>query len=156
MAKKTHPKLNAAQFADALKAKVSDTVRERTLIVSANDSLATIGGRSKAYLTVTFINLPIARAAERRGGGAESENNRALFIVDGFNADGEPVEKVAVEHLVNHIHHNQPAGGAITIARSLRKKTADPENVVAYLAEYISQLAAQYAPNFTHETPITI
>jgi hypothetical protein len=142
-------KLTTSQFIATLQERVSSTVRERTLIVSPHHAL----NGKHTYLTVSFINLPLARAAERRGGGAENENNRVLFIVDGFSIDpSEPAEKVSLEHLVNHIHLNKAAEGkTVNVTRSLRKKIANPDKIATYLATYLNNLADSYAPNFTHE-----
>jgi hypothetical protein len=92
---------------------------------------------------VTFINLPFARFKEKRGGGAEAENNKQLFTVDGFNSDPSvPVDKVVVDTLRNHIASRD---------QKLRKKTGDPAKIAEYLASYIIKIAEHFPPNFTHE-----
>jgi hypothetical protein len=99
-----------------------------------------------ASVTVNFFNLPEARVRQRRGGGAEGENNRQLFMVWGFEPDASaPVDKVKLEQSINGI------GGHSGWAPKLRSKTASPEKIAAYLAKYISDVAAAHEPNFTHE-----
>lgn len=134
-------------FAD-LKAKLSPLVaNERCLFADSAPSLG-YEGRGRGTGSVTFVNLPYERVRERRGDGAEAENNRQLFFVRGFNSgpsSSEGVEKVQVEQLVNNV-------GIPTGARSetLRKKTGSPDKVASYLADYLNRIAASNQPQFTH------
>lgn len=141
--------MTADQFMRALAEKLSPLVRdERTTFITLHPSMGPVVGRKSSYITVTFINLPTPRAKERRGGGAENENNRMLFFVRDFNGPPftlEPVEKVKVELLVNNI---VPRGDSYF---NLRKKTASPDKIATYLAEYVNQVALNYQPNYTHE-----
>lgn len=141
--------LTADQFMHLLGEKLSPLVRdERTTIVDYHTSMSPVVGRKSAYVSVTFINLPTSRVKERRGGGAESENNRMLFFVEGFNGPpftSESVGKVTVEQLVNNV---VPRGDA---SSKLRKKTSSPDKVASYLAGYINQVASDHPPNYTHE-----
>ena len=95
----------------------------------------------RGVVTVNFYNLPESRVQERRGNGAEVENNRQLFMIWGFNETADsPVAKVKIEQDINGIGSN----GAW--APNLRAKTASPEKVAIYLAQYINKVAADFAP----------
>lgn len=140
--------LTADQFMQLFKETLPPGVRdERTTLVTLHPSLGP-RGRGSAYVSVTFINLPTPRVRERRGGGAESENNRMLFFIRGFNdypfAD-EPVEEVKVEQLTNNIHSLE------TRAPTLRRKTCNPDRAASYLTDYVARVAGDFPPNFTHE-----
>jgi len=145
--------LTADQFMQLFKETVSPEVRdERTTFVVLHPGLGP-RGRGNAHVTITFINLPTPRVRERRGGGAEAENNRMLFYVEGFNDDpfaDEPAEKVKVEQLVNNVFRPLAGAGAES-APSLRRKTCSPERAASYLADYVTQVARDFPPSFTHE-----
>lgn len=130
-------------FTTALAERLSLLVHDqRTVVVEPQSSLGP-KGRGTASVFVTFVNLPTSRVRERRGGGAESENNRMLFCVRGFNDrpyEGEPAASVTIEQLVRNLDSTK-----------MRKKTADPDKVATYLANYINDVAAKFAPRFTHE-----
>jgi len=114
----------------------------RTVLVNFRPGF--VKGPTNGTVYVTFINLPSDRVKQRRGGGAEAENNRMLFSVNGFNSDPDlPVVKVQVEQSVNGI-----ARGSVP---RLRKKTAFPDKIAAYLAAYINEVAESHGPDFTHE-----
>jgi len=120
---------------------------ERTVLLQPRGGNGSMGSAS---VFVTFINLPHARVQEKRGGGAEAENNRMLFSVWGFNGDPRgdvPVEKVQVEQLVNNVGKGVGRSGC----PNLKKKTASPDKISAYLATYLNKAAAENQPEFTHE-----
>ena len=103
-------------------------------------------GTDHATVFVHYYNLPEARHAERRGGGAESENNRMMFSVSGFGAtEDAEVSKVKITHVVFSL------AGSSSPTHSLRGKTASPEKIAQYLADYLNQIAEKIPPNYTHE-----
>jgi|WetSurMetagenome_2_1015567.scaffolds.fasta_scaffold78478_6 hypothetical protein len=105
-------------------------------------------GYGTCTVFVTFINLPTSRVRERRGGGAEAENNRMLFSVSGFHGGQyatTDAEKVTAEQLVCSI------GKTGNWAPKMRKKTASPEKVAPYLAKYINDVARKFPPRYTHQ-----
>jgi len=134
------------EFTEYFRQQLSPLVTDqRTLLVNTQPSWSSsIDGRREVSLHVTFVNLPFARFKERRGGGAESENNRMLFFVRGF-IELTDVDRITVEQRVNHVG---PIGHG---APNLRKKTARPEKIAEYLATYLNETASTFPPNFTHE-----
>ena len=70
----------ATEFLDILNSNLSPLVdRERTVIATFKSSKGFTPLPGHSSIAVNFINLPQERHKERRGGGAESENNRMLF-----------------------------------------------------------------------------
>jgi hypothetical protein len=142
--------LTMDDFISNLSSLLSPLVKDdRTVMIDQHLSSGGIEGKKTAHVTVTFINLPYGRVKERRGGGAEAENNR-IFFVRGFN--GAPhqysaVEKVQVEQLVNNVGKGIGRSGH----PNLKKKTSAPYKIASYLAIYMNQAAADNQPNFTHE-----
>jgi hypothetical protein len=121
---------------------------DRTVRAAFDKGLAP--GPGRGVVRVVFVNLPEKRVQEERGGGAESHNNMSQFFVNGFGtSSSDPVSKVQVEMLVNGIHSGFPSRE--NRAPNLRKKSGPPEKVAAYLAAYINDVAASFAPQFTHE-----
>jgi hypothetical protein len=135
--------MNAFEFTAALDRNLSPLVHnERTLLARFSSSRGFTTRPLQSAVHVNFINLPEERHKQKRGGGAESENNRMMFSVHGFGEDETvSVDKVKIEHPVCGIPH-RPA---------LRGKTASPEKVAEYLARYINDVAAQVPPDFTHD-----
>lgn len=88
---------------------------------------------------VQVINLPEQVVALNAGNGAEAENNRVEFSVDGFGSD-RMAGKVKVTVLVNVIQKKMP----------FRAKTGTPEVIAQYLAKYINQVVTEVEPKFTH------
>lgn len=133
--------MDADQFIELL------VYNERT--VSARFSPGFAPGPGRGSVFVDFVNLPISRVKERRGGGAESENNRSTFWIHGFDSSSSnPVEKVRVEQSKNGIYQGSPTQGVR--APNLRAKAATPEKIASYLADYINAVAEKFAPSYTH------
>jgi hypothetical protein len=135
--------MNAHEFVAALERNLLPLVHnERTIVARFSSSKGYTSRPFSSSIFVNFINLPEERHRQRRGGGAESENNRMMFTIHGFGEEETmSVDKVKIEHSVN----------GITSRPSLRGKTASPEKIAEYLARYINDVAAQYPPHFTHE-----
>ncbi len=95
---------------------------------------------------VNYVNLP-PELGRGGGGGAEAENNRMSFWVEGFARDDEhappPTGKVKVEM----------ATSALPREFRLRGKTAAPEQIAKYLGDFLNRVAREVPPNFTHSTP---
>ena len=137
--------LSAIAFLEELNSCLSSTVQnDRTIIAKFDPPWS--GTKSGGIIFVNYFNLPEARHRQRRGGGAESENNRMLFSISGWGkTEDVPVEKVSVEQTVGSIvPWEHPL-------RSMRKKTGSPDKVAVYLANYINQIAEMFPPNLTHE-----
>ena len=135
--------MNDLEFTAALDRNLSPLVHnERTLIARFSTSRGFTSRPQESTIFVNFINLPEERHRQKRGGGAESENNRMLFSIHGFGEEeSAPVDKVKLEHTVNNFL-GRP---------SLRGKTGSPEVIAAYLARYINDVAETVPPNFTHD-----
>ncbi len=82
---------------------------------------------------VHFYNLTAARRGEKRGGGAEAENNRQMFSING--ATGK------VKHMVNALSVKPLAGRT-------RKSVADAAH---YVGTYINAIVETVPPKLTHE-----
>ena len=94
--------MTADQFMLALKERLSVLVHdERTVLLDYHVGL--VQGRGRAHVSLTFINLPYPRVRERRGGGAESENNRVLFFANNFNSPPFGDEPVARDAYVEYV-----------------------------------------------------
>jgi hypothetical protein len=70
-----------------------------------------------------------------------------LFMVRGFNSGPasefeEGVDRVQVEQLVDNVCGREDR---------LRKKTASPDRIASYVAEYVNRAAAAHEPRLTHE-----
>ena len=135
--------MNATDFTRALESELSPLVRDQRIVAARfKSSRGFTSLRHQSLMFVNFYNLPEARHREKRGGGAESENNRMMFMVSRFDEDeSAPVEKLRVE-LSNSIFGR---------AYKLRAKTASPEKVASYLASFINKVAAENEPSYTHE-----
>lgn len=98
-----------------------------------------LGGFSTTF--VNFINLPKGTST---GGGAEAENNRMAFSVEGFDAkDPEaspPSGKIKVEMRVS----------ALPREFKLRSKTGTPAQIARYLADFINRVVKEVEPHYTH------
>ena len=134
---------SANEFLRLLDANLSPLVdRERTVIAAFKSSKGFTNRPGSSHIAVHFINLPRERHQQRRGGGAESENNRMLFWISGFNEDpSDPVDRIKIAQSVNSIQG----------AKSMRAKTASPDKIAIYLAKYINETAESVPPNLTHE-----
>ena len=134
---------NATGFLTILNSSLSPLVdRERTVTASFRSSRGFTSRPGSSSIVINFINLPPSRAKERRGGGAEAENNRMMFYVTGFDeGQDDPVEKVKVVLSVN----------AIPGAKGLKGKTASPDRIATYIAEHINETAGAIEPDLTHD-----
>jgi len=110
------------------------------------ESLLSIGDRQiriradSGQIFVNFINLP--KGVGGAGGGAEGENNRAMWVMYGFHQDHSiPVEKVKLKEILSRFDQR------------LKGKTGKPEAVAQYLAAFINKLAAEVEPKYTHTKP---
>lgn len=135
--------MNATDFTRTLESELSPLVRDqRTVTARFKSSRGFTSRPHQSLMFVNFYNLPEARHHEKRGGGAESENNRMMFMVSGFDEDeSAPVEKLKVE-LSNSVFPR---------TYHLRAKTASPEKVTSYVADFINKVAAENEPSYTHE-----
>ena len=135
--------MNANEFLEILNSSLSPLVdRERTVIADFKSSKGFTDRPGSSNVYVNFINLPQERHRQRRGGGAESENNRMLFWISGFNEDSsDPVDRIKIEQSVNNISGS----------KNMRAKTASPDKIALYLARYLIETAGSVAPNLTHE-----
>jgi hypothetical protein len=134
---------SASEFLEILDSTLSPLVDgERTVIANFKSSKGFTVLPGHSSVAVNFINLSQDRHRERRGGGAESENNRMLFWISGFNEEpSDPVDKIKIEQSVNSIRG----------ARNLRAKTASPDRIAIYLAKHINEIAESVPPNLTHD-----
>jgi hypothetical protein len=133
--------MNANDFISLLNEQLSSVAKDGRTVL-AGHLAGFVHGPRNGSVKVTLINLPFRRHKENRGGGAESMNNRMLFMVDGFSSDPQAnADKVIVHQLVCDVNN----------ARPLRKKTAIPEKIASYLAKFINQVVEDFPPNLTHE-----
>jgi hypothetical protein len=134
--------MNAIEFIDLLS---SLSPADRQTRVRFQPSLGAARGGGSVY--VNFVNLPPGR-----GDGAEAENNRASFWVEGFNYDPSvPVAKVKVDQNNNVFHRAWLGAPAVPF----RAKSGSPESIARYLAAYIDRVVRAIPPRFTntaHET----
>jgi hypothetical protein len=136
--------LSAREFLHVMNTSLSPKANNRTLIASFDAGFSPGPGRGS--IAINFINLPEPRYRQRRGGGAEAENNRQLFMVWGFGADiDDSVSSVKAEQSINGI------GTPGSWAPKMRAKTGDPSKVALYLINYINDVASKFDPNYTHE-----
>lgn len=99
-------------------------------------------------LFVNYYNLPEEIVGRREGGGAEAENNRQSFTVTGFSVGrtgagmGTPISAstVKIEQRVNTLDDSY----------RLRGKTGAPDKVAAYLGAFLTKVAAEVPPRYTH------
>ncbi len=112
----------------------------------------TTGSRDTMTVFINLINLPEGMGSA--GGGAERENNRILFSVDGFSANLDdpqpPTEKVKMQVLILSVTDDHAER---TELRKFRGKTATPEKIAKYLADFINKVVEEISPRFTHSKP---
>jgi hypothetical protein len=137
--------LSAQEFIDRVNGHLSSTVdQERTLLAEFSSGFSPGPGRGS--IAINFINLPKERHRQRRGGGAEAENNRQLFMVWGFDQSiNSPVARIKLEQSVNGI------GARGAWAPKLRARTGEPDKIALYFAKYVNQIAESFPPNYTHD-----
>ena len=111
---------------------------DRHLTIRVQNSLGGPQHGSSQY--VKLINLP--KGIGEAGGGAEAENNRMSFWVEGFTTNGGSPKsgKVKVEM----------ATSALPREYRLRAKTGAPAVIAKYLADFINKVVAEVPPHFTH------
>lgn len=136
----------SAEFMTLLESHLSVGDRQVTM---HNKSLGTSDS-----VFINFINLP--HGIGGAGGGAEAENNRALFEVHGFDKKDEhappPTGKVKVEMLKSALYSGEGAPSRETRV-VLRARTGTPEQIAKYLASWLNQVSKTVEPRFTHSTP---
>ena len=101
---------------------------------------------------VHYFNLP--EGIGDAGGGAERENNRMLFAINGFGRgvnDLPPSGKIKIETSASSLSNPDAPPGDWRAARwQLRAKTGKSEAIAKYLADFLNKTAAKVPPNFTH------
>jgi hypothetical protein len=135
--------MNFIEFAQTLNDHLSPLVRDdRVVIVRFSSSKGFTAKPLQSQVFINFINLPEARHRQKRGGGAESENNRMMFTISGFDAEeSTPIDKLKIEQSVSSFPREYRMKG----------KTASPEKIAVYLADHINKIAAENVPSYTHE-----
>ena len=136
--------MTAGAFVESLKAMLAPLDRQAVIknpapykggLVSLTGLFAGSGG-DRVY--VNFFNLPPGIGAA--GGGAEGENNRMMFTVEGFGDEGKPASKVTVEMTTS----------ALPREFRLRKKSGPPGAIARYLADFLGKVVRDVPPHFTH------
>ena len=106
------------------------------------DNESRLVGNRYDSVFVNFINLPTGKGGA--GGGAEAENNRMSFTIEGFGKDTPhsppPTGKVKIEMRVS----------ALPREYKLRGKTGTPAQVAKYLADFLNKVVKEVEPRFTH------
>jgi len=137
--------MSADDFLELLRSQLVGTIQDRVVLA---EYARGFGGRGSVM--IRFYNLPLDRQRQRRGGGAENENNVILLMVDGFGTEPSHLTaKVRVEQLINGIYDGHPVGG--NRAPTLRKKTASPDKIAEYVARYLCKVAEDFPPRLTHD-----
>ena len=125
--------LGSQPFAERLHALLKERVSDRN--VRVRDS------KNTGSVYVNFVNLPEGVGGE--GGGAEAENNRTSFWIEGFDRkdpQAPPKGKLKIEQ----------ANSVFGRSRNMRAKTGTPDAIAGYLADYLAKIVAEVPPNFTH------
>jgi hypothetical protein len=103
------------------------------------DNVNRFGGVRYNTVYVNFINLP-----RRLVGGAESENNRMSFTVEGFGEETPhnppPTGKVKIEHRIS----------ALPREYRLRGRSGTPAQIAKYLADFLNKVVKEVEPRLTH------
>jgi hypothetical protein len=109
------------------------------------DNLNNLGGARYDTVYVNFINLP--KGVGGSGGGAEAENNRMRFSIEGFGKETphspSPTGKVKIEHRTS----------AMPREYRLRGKTGTPAQVAKYLTDFLNKVVKEVEPKLTHSKP---
>ena len=102
---------------------------------------------ASTMLYINFFNLPEADVRANRGGGAEAENNRQMYRVEGFDKKDvdKPVAKVKVELTLDMLGR-----GPDRAKTKLRAKSGPPAKIAEYLAAHISKMVKEIEPRHTH------
>lgn len=127
--------LNRAKFIEYLESLVK--LDGRTLKIDSS--------RDTDQMFINFINLP---KGEGGHGGAEAENNRQMYHIQGFDRkdSDKPVAKLKIELAVNHLGGYGPDRGK----SNLRGKTGAPAKIAEYLAAHINKMVKEFEPKRTH------
>ena len=144
---------NANDFMKLLDSSLSALVDgERTVIARFSSSRGFTDRPHQSGVFVSFYNLPEARIKEGRGGGAEAENNRMLFVIRGFDEDAaSPVASVKIAQSINSLGRPGDRRHYASGMKNLRAKTGSPDKIAMYLAKYINEVAEAVPPNYTHD-----
>lgn len=142
--------MDANHFIVQLQANLSRLVLdERTVYARFDDGLVPGPGHGSVF--VTFVNLPETRVKEKRGGGAENENNHMSFVVHGFGErPDDHADKVQVKQLVNGVY-GPGSPSRENRAPNLRSRTASPDKIATHLANYLNEVAENFEPKYTHD-----
>jgi len=142
-AKNTPGAMSAAQFVEALQSKIN-----------AEGRVVRIDGkvRGTGQIYVNFYNIPAGEAKANRGGGAEAENNRQMFVIGGFDRkdDNALAAKVKVELSVNSLSVSGMSYAEAKAKTTLRAKTGSPAKIAEYLAAHINRMVKEIEPRLTH------
>jgi hypothetical protein len=137
----------SAEFVTKLQGRLN--VGDRHVSIRNKHSL---GGYDAVY--VNFVNLPKSKGA---GGGAEAENNRISFWVNGFDKKDEhappPSGKVKVETANPALYTGDEYTRENRVV--LRAKSGTPDQVAKYLADFLNNVAKKVPPRYTHSEPPT-
>jgi hypothetical protein len=110
------------------------------------NNLNSLAGKRYDTVYVNFINLP--KGVGGSGGGAEAENNRMSFTIEGFGQETPhsppPTGKVKIEARVRALFPAQ---------YKLRGKTGTPAQVAKYLADFLNKVVKEVEPKYTHSKP---
>jgi hypothetical protein len=102
------------------------------------DNESRLAGNRYDSVFVNFYNLPTGHG--RGGGGAEAENNRMSFVIEGFGKETPhsppPIGKVKIEMRVS----------ALPREYRLRGKTGTPAQVAKYLADFLNNVVKNVEP----------
>jgi len=138
-AKATPGALSAIEFATVLREK-ADKIKDHILKIDVKTQ-----GTGSVY--VNYYNLPSSHA----GGGAEAQNNRLMFKIDGFdrvNPDA-PAPAVSLETSVNGIMFGPTMEDRKKVNQKarLRGKKATPAKIAEYLAQHLNMVASEIPPS---------
>lgn len=116
-------------------------LKEKLLSLSpvlATRKISIHGGARMAPETwyINYVNLPI----ELKSPGAEEENNRMMFTISYIGGG-----RYKLEHMVSVFPREY----------RLRGKSAKLDDIVNYLAQFLTKVANEVSPKYTHtKTPI--
>jgi hypothetical protein len=107
------------------------------------DNESRLAGNRYDSVYVNFINLPMGKG----GDGAEAENNRMSFTIEGFGKETPhsppPTGKIKIEQRVS----------ALPREYKLRGRAGTPAQVAKYLADFLNKVVKEVEPRFTQSQP---